>query len=209
MRFHCAHTVQSVLAILMMAWAAPAFAHRINLFATAQGGVIEGECYFSGGGRPGGAKIEALDATGRKLGECVTDAQGRFRFQARERTDHRLVLTTGDGHGAEYTVKAEELAGLPEPANVAQPSPAAIPWQAGAPAPHTEEAAPALHAETQDEFDRRISAAVAREVRPLREQIARWQSQTRLRDVIGGLGWILGIAGAAFFALGRRRHGKG
>jgi len=49
-----------------------------------------------------------------------------------------------------------------------------------------------------------LSAAVRRELQPLREDIARYEQRIRLHDVIGGLGFIVGLAGA--IALWRSRH---
>lgn len=40
-----------------------------------------------------------------------------------------------------------------------------------------------------------IEQAVARAVRPLREQLALERERARLRDVLGGIGYILGLAG--------------
>ena len=44
---------------------------------------------------------------------------------------------------------------------------------------------------------RLVEQAVARQVRPLREELLACQEQTRFRDVLGGLGYILGLAGLA------------
>lgn len=51
-----------------------------------------------------------------------------------------------------------------------------------------------------------IEQAVARQVRPLREALARRQAQAQLRDILGGIGYILGIAGLGIWWTARRRR---
>jgi nickel transport protein len=50
-----------------------------------------------------------------------------------------------------------------------------------------------------------VEQAVARQLRPVREELAAAQGQAGLRDILGGLGWILGIAGVLLW----RRHRPG
>ena len=48
--------------------------------------------------------------------------------------------------------------------------------------------------------------ALGRQIRGLREQIEGYQEQVRFRDVLGGIGYIFGVAGIAFYFLGRRQQ---
>jgi hypothetical protein len=41
----------------------------------------------------------------------------------------------------------------------------------------------------------------------LRRQLDRYEHTLRLRDVLGGIGYIFGIMGLLFFVLGRRSRG--
>ena len=43
------------------------------------------------------------------------------------------------------------------------------------------------------------------EIVELRREFADYRNSTRLRDVLGGIGYILGLAGLAFYFLGVRR----
>ncbi|MBN2477227.1 MAG: hypothetical protein JXB62_21645 [Pirellulales bacterium] len=47
--------------------------------------------------------------------------------------------------------------------------------------------------------------SVRNEIVELRRQLNQYEQTTRLRDVLGGIGYILGIAGVAFYFLSRRR----
>lgn len=174
--------------LLCAALASPAFAHKVNVFASVQGGVIEGECYASDGGMLRRAAITFYGPDGSKLGETTTDAEGQFRYTPAASVDHEIVLETDDGHRAEFLIPAQDLGGT----SSAEPA-AAVTTQNDTPVA------------TPDDLDSRISEAVAREVRPLQRQLDRFQNQTRLRDILGGIGYIVGIAGIVFFFKGTQR----
>lgn len=49
-----------------------------------------------------------------------------------------------------------------------------------------------------------VEEAVARQVRPLREQLLAHEERVRLRDILGGIGYILGLAGLVLWWHARR-----
>jgi nickel transport protein len=186
-----------ILAALLLIPCGVAQAHKVSIFATAQGNVIEGECYFSGGGQPEGATLQVLGPDGGKIGETTTDSNGQFRFVIKSAVDHTFVLDTGDGHKAEFTVTAAEIGGAKGAAPPVS-SPEAV-----------SEEMPAAQAPVPDDLDRRISGAVAKAVQPLRRQIDAYQSRATLHDILGGIGYIVGVMGLLFFLLGRKRPNAG
>jgi len=54
-------------------------------------------------------------------------------------------------------------------------------------------------------IDDQIDASVQRHIGALQEQIHEYERQTRLRDVLGGIGYILGLAGVVALIKTRRR----
>jgi nickel transport protein len=56
------------------------------------------------------------------------------------------------------------------------------------------------------ELEQAIDHAVARHIGPLREQLDAFEDAIRFRDILGGLGWIVGVTGIACYLIGRR-HG--
>ncbi len=169
-----------LLALLLTVAAGAAWAHAARLFATVEGGAIVGEVYFAGGGPAAAVGVVAVDPDGNALAQARTDAEGRFRLPVTRRVDHRLLADVGDGHAASALVPADAL-----------PEPAATPSSAAAREPAAVAAA--------------VDAALARRVAPLRRDIARLQDRILWRDVLGGLGYVLGLFGAAAFVLARRR----
>ena len=186
-RIRRASTFCLPVVVAALLWCGSASAHQMRIFATVEGKAIVGECFLSGGARPNDCPVAIFGPGGEKLGETRTDERGAFRFVPGARVDHRIVVDTGDGHRAEFTIKAEDL-------------PASLPQHPDASGPH------ARHDEDEGEhdLDERIAEAVARQLRPLRRQIDHLEHRIGLRDVLGGLGYIFGLAGVAFYFRRRR-----
>lgn len=178
---------RAVLAGLVMVAAlgtsGPAFAHKMKVFATAEGAAISGHAYFSGGDRAQGVTVTVADPAGTMLHKLTTDAQGAFTFIATIRSDHRISVDGDDGHAAHFTIAAAEL-----PDSLA----------AGPAAPSTSAPAPDLQA--------MIDASLARQLRPLREQLDAYHDKIWWHDVIGGLGAILGVFGLAYGLTARKSN---
>ena len=49
-----------------------------------------------------------------------------------------------------------------------------------------------------------VEAAVARQIRPLREELLATRDALRLQDILGGLGYIFGLTGLALWWRSRR-----
>ncbi len=183
----------------------PAQAHKLKVFATAEGDRIEGEAYFVGGAKAAGASIVIADADGRELSRLMPDAEGRFSYQVSRRMDYQVIADSQDGHQARWTIRADELAaGLP-PADAAEATPVAAEKAMPVPMKQSE-------AETSGLAPAAVVAlverSVARQIRPLREEIEAYGEQVRMRDILGGLGYIVGIAGLGLWWRSRRQAGK-
>ncbi|MEP9351358.1 cobalamin biosynthesis protein CbiM [Xanthobacter sp. KR7-225] len=215
-----------MLAGLVLALApAPAAAHRLKLFVTVEGDRVSGYAFFIGGGRPNGAPVAFRDASGRTLGTATTDADGAFAFTPERSETITVVVDAGDGHAAEARVTADRFAGGAGPSAAPGVGPSAgmssIPMAAGpapgasssvarrangpAPADAPDAAAPALPAACDPAaLAALVDVAVARQIRPLLEAEAEAEGRVRFNDVMGGIGMIVGLAGAALWASSRR-----
>jgi nickel transport protein len=175
--------------------AGTAHAHKLKIFAMGDGKTISGYAYFPGGGRAEGLTVTALAPDGSTAGQAVTNSEGEFTIPVEARSDYKLVGQTDDGHRAEFVVEAAELSeDLPEGGARRAEQP-----KATAPEPATPTAG-------TDEVRRLVEQAVGEQVRPLREQLESYEEKIRFRDVVGGIGYIIGLAGVAFYFLGVRRR---
>jgi nickel transport protein len=170
-------------------------AHLLKVFAFADGNRIVGSAYFVGGAKASGATITVRTHSGQVLAGLHPDADGRFSYIATARIDHVIVAATGDGHRAQWTVRADELpSDLPAPAG-----------SVGAPAPNPEPATPVRPPAPDPEAHLAglVERAVARQIRPLREELQAYLDRIWMHDVLGGLGYILGLTGVVMWWRGR------
>jgi nickel transport protein len=189
---------------LIILAAPPALAHKLKVFALVDGDHIAGSAYFVGGAKATGAAITVTDPQGTELARLVPDAEGAFRFTPTQQVDHVIIADTGDGHVARWTLPADTLpSGLgtatltagPEPSAAAMAPRETAPAQPTTMTPFSDEALAAA-----------IEQAVARQLRPLREQLEAHDSRVRLQDVLGGIGYIAGLAGLGLWWYGARRQ---
>jgi nickel transport protein len=178
-----------------------ALAHKLQVFAFAEGMRIAGSTYFAGGGAASGARIEVRDDAGSLLAELAPDGEGRFVYEAQAPIAHRILAITGDGHRAEWRITADELAeDLSEPMR-SPPSAGSPVDMSGSLDPQPHHTAPPPHSTPSIDpaLEAAIERAVARQIRPLREQLVAAEDHLRLKDILGGLGYILGLTGLALW----------
>jgi nickel transport protein len=167
--------------------AIPAQAHKVSVFAWAEGDTIHTESKFSGGKYVMGGKIEVYDPQDKLLLEGRTDDHGAFSFPIPQKSDLKIVMIAGTGHTNHWIVHAEEL-GQAKGAvlQTATKSEAdSHPVVAGGIA-----AGPCLNA---DDIEKIIQIGMEKKLAPLRAQLA--DMAWGIRDVISGLGYILGLVG--------------
>lgn len=188
-----------VLVIACLVLATPAAAHSLRVFATVVGDRVEGYGFFVGGGRPSGVAwtAEVGDTT---IASGRTDAEGAFAFTVPTPVANpvRVTIDAGDGHAASKTLAPDRFAGGDGPSSAgAEMAPApssailASPDTAGDAASH--------------DLAQMVELAVARQVEPVLARIEEMDARLRFADVLSGLFFILGLAGMALWALGRRR----
>jgi nickel transport protein len=184
-------------AALLCAAPDPAAAHRLKAFATVAGAEVTGYGFLVGGGRAAHAAVSATGPGGAALFDGPADAEGAFRFPAPPAGPVTVTIDAGDGHVARITLPADRFG----PPAAAPPTPPPV---AAPPGPRAEAPPPADPAALAPALQAAVAAAVAREIRPLHEALAAAEARTRFNDVAGGVGMIIGMGGAALWALSRR-----
>lgn len=169
-----------------------ALAHNLRLFATVVGDAIEGTAYFTGGTKAQGADIKAIGPDGSVLGQTRSAGDGGFRLPVGGPVEHTLVADTGDSHRAQFTIRATEVGGSPT-----------------ATVPSTNPANLSADRDIAQAIEQTVDRALARQLAPLREQIDAYESKIRLHDILGGLGYIVGLAGLALWWTSRASSRKG
>jgi nickel transport protein len=174
-----------------------ALAHRLTIFAAVNGATIEGQIRMHGGDASR-ATILVEDRDGRLLSELSPGPEGRFSYQAAAPVFHRVIATTHDGHRAEVRIKAEELQ-----AAFSETTAAAAPDGQRSSRGHGSEAL-----QLSPDVELAVERAVGRALAPLREELHQTRTAIRLSDILGGIGYIVGIAGLALWWRSRTASGR-
>lgn len=209
-------SVVTFLCFLLLVLAGnPCDAHKLKMFASAEGEVITGYAYYTTGGKPKNVTVLVQDHAGKKLAEITTNEEGEFTFTADAKRDYVFVLELSDGHRASFTVTAEEL---PDslPSVTTEQSAASKDEQnieneeLPAPAPQeitsAEEEIPTSI--PLEEIENIVNKAVSKQIRPLREQLEGYEEKIRLHDILGGTGYIIGLMGLGYFLGTRKKRQK-
>ena len=195
----------SALIAPVILFSAEAIAHRVNLFAWVEGDAVQAEAKFSGGARAMNARITATDkATGKLIASGTTDGKGAWHFALDAKTrsaahDILLVIDAGEGHRNEWTVPASDFAqgaAAPEPPSGQPAQEPALQPSAG-PAPGV--------CVSRAELEAIVSRALDARLAPVMRAVAENRDEgPKLSEIVGGIGWIVGLFGIAAY-LRRRR----
>ncbi len=206
----------SVLSVVLVFLYVPASqAHKVKMFATAEGNLITGYVYYTTGGKPKQAVILVEDPQGNRLGNVTTDDNGEFTFTANLRQDYVFILELADGHRATFTVTADELPETLSPPEGKQPvqnengpnNDQDMTSERPLPASETHVAAKdhLVLQLSSGELEDLMDKAVSKQMRLLREQLEHYEEKVRLHDILGGIGYIIGLMGLGYFLSARRR----
>jgi nickel transport protein len=160
--------------ILLGVLSMTAHAHDLHIFLASEGRTLVGRVTYAGGGPATSAQVSVESAEGEVLAEMPVDGQGAFRFEAGRPRDLVVRVRTPDLHAAVAVMRRSDWADE-------RPSASDAP-----------------------SVERSSTAELAKEVRLLREQVDRLENGVGIRDVVGGIGFVVGILGV--LALVRQRR---
>jgi len=198
-------------ALWLLFFRAPAWAHKVMIFAWVEGDTIHTQSKFSGGKRAKNSTVVVYDKEGNQLLEGKTDEKGAFSFKVPKQTDLKIALKASMGHLAEWTIPVEEIAAV---LDEAQGSPPEVEVQVtpkeATPLTETKTAAeppaPAAVGLSRQEAEALIDESLDRKLAPivkmLADQVGRGPT---VSEVLGGIGYIFGLAGVALYFLSRRK----
>ncbi len=170
------------VALVLSLHVSSAYAHKVNVFAFVEGEQLYVQGYFTDGKLAKNSQVVVYQADGQVLAEGVTNDEGEFTFGHHGEPGLRVVLNAGEGHQAEYTFAPEELAG------------AALEPDSGAVTSVSDTAGLAPV----------VRRAVAEAVKPLAREIAELKERRSFSDVIGGIGFIVGLLGVFAYYKARK-----
>ena len=97
-----------VLVLVLLLLAAPAWAHKVNLFAFVESGVVYCESYFADGRPVIDGKVLVYDSKEHLLLQGRSDRQGQWQFDLPQQDELVLVVDAGMGHRGEYRLRVKQ-----------------------------------------------------------------------------------------------------
>lgn len=186
-----------------------ASAHRVNVFAWVEGDTIYVESKFAGGKKVKSGKIVVTDPRGNKLLSGLTNDQGEFSFKVPKRTDLKIVLIAGQGHQAEWIIRAAEMADLAlktaSDTSAEKLKQSVQKKDVSITSVDTRTAAPDT-AVNPKELEAIIETVLDRKLKPITRMLADIrQDAPSIGDIFAGIGYILGLVGIAAYVQSRKK----
>jgi nickel transport protein len=171
-----------------------AIAHRVNVFAWAEGDTVFVEAKFSGGKKIIGGKIIVTDSSGVEVLTGLTNDRGEFSFKRHQPTELKIILEAGMGHRAEWSLPVDD-----GHADHAADEPQSKNTQAGI---HT--------GASRAEIEAIVEKALDKKMKPVLKMLAESQKRgSSIGDILGGIGYIIGLVGiAAYFHSRKKKNSK-
>lgn len=180
-------------------WAGTVQAHKIRVFAWQEGDIVFTEAKFSGGNPAKNVVVFVEDSvTHKRLLSGHTDEMGNFSFTVPTPAPSSLVVIVdgGDGHRNSWTHTLET-----EGDTNKEPPPGAPPVtvdKRDLPNPEVQKDSLRLDIE---QFTVVLETVIDKKLGPIKKSLAEnSDSGPSLQDILGGIGYIFGLAGiAAYF----------
>lgn len=183
---------------LMVLASEPVLAHRLNVFAYLEGSQICVESSFAGGRAAMNAPVRFLNAEGQEFMSAKTSSEGKVCAKLPEgfaAQDVTVVVNAGEGHQNQWKMSKADFSSLSPAAQKAFPAP--LPDFSKAknenvstePKIYSQRELDAAVKAARDEMELKVAAPLRRELAQAREP------QTSWRDIVGGIGWLVGFGG--------------
>ncbi len=177
-------------------------AHKVTVFAWVEGDMVHTESKFSRGKKVNGGTVVVYDLQGNRLLEGKTDAQGLFLFSVPKKAALKVELQAGMGHRAEWIVPAEEMGVVAS----SETTGVIVPQERETPPP-AEKPQTKIAAElSSEDIQLAVERALDKKLKPvIKLLVASREQDLSLSDILGGLGYILGLVGLASYIHFRRK----
>jgi nickel transport protein len=188
---------------------ASASAHKVTIFAWVDGDTVHTQSKFSGGKRVKNAPILVYDSKDVLLLDGKTDKTGMFSFKIPQKTSLKIVLKASMAHMAVWKIPVEDLGGT-EPENAPKTETLQDSLKTSSDSvdsrAHEQVSASSTVALGKQEIEAIIDASLDKKLAPITDMLA--DSIHRgpgITEIMGGLGYILGLVGVALYFANRKR----
>lgn len=189
-----------LLTLIVLFYEAEVLCHRLNLYAILNDSTVEGEGTFGKGSPCKSCDVIILDAKGEEVSKDKTDQMGRFKIPLNK--EHikgplKVILDAGSGHRAEWMIDVKGESKETIPLEKSQDL-------LGSQSTLVQEKAVGL---SESELRTLIQQELQKALEPIKQELLGLHNPgIGFREIIGGLGYIFGIAGLALYLYDKKRY---
>jgi nickel transport protein len=188
------------LALLVLSTPRMAFAHRVYLFAYRDGDTVYTESYF-GKSKVVGGEIRVYDESGKMLLKGKTDDKGLFSFKMSPDKSIHIELIASMGHKAKFFLKSASKKQSPKEATTT----------VKADVKTDKEPSPASSYRVDiKEVKRMMEEVLDSRLRSIHDRLTQIQEDKGpgFTEVIGGIGYIVGLMGLVLYFRSKKNTTK-
>lgn len=199
--------LQCCMAVCIMLFSLPcaAFAHRVNIVAWTEGKEVVTESSFSNGHKVHHGHVTVMDLrSGVTVLQGETDDRGIFRFTPPDEVlSHglRLRINAGEGHQNEWAMEPADL-----PSSAFSPSRMEAAASEPEPQPSSVTTVDAnIAAMDVAQLRSIVETSLDNKLGPMRRELAAMRvHRPGVVEIVGGIGWLVGLAGVAAYFKSRK-----
>lgn len=201
-----------VIFLLFFAFSSSALAHKVRIFAWQEGEQIITESKFSGGRPAINATVMVVNPlNGETLLSGSTDQSGQFSFplpgdQQAQIKELDIIIDGGDGHKNHWLYAIEE-----ESVAIAEITTTPIPQEPTSKGNGEKITAPPeqLPPISREELRQLLETTIDKKLSPIKRTLAEnAEKGPSLQDILGGIGYIFGLAGIAAYMNAKKMQAK-
>ncbi|VAW89445.1 hypothetical protein MNBD_GAMMA17-101 [hydrothermal vent metagenome] len=192
----------TAMATILLLVSPTAFAHKLNMFAYVEGNEIFAEGYFTDGKKAKNSTITVFGPDNNQLLQGTSDEDGQFTFAIPQQSDLRITVNAGMGHQAEYVMLKNELSEETESALTTSITAASDNDNSDTQPAESSQAVTNLD---NNAIRTEVERAVGKAIKPLMRELSTMRAEKSLADIIGGIGFIFGLFGAAMYFKSRKQ----
>lgn len=188
----------SILIVLIAMFVKVSFAHKVSTFAYREGNQIIGEAYFADGSPCINCRVEAYDERETKISDTVTNEKGKYKFVTEYKGPIKIKVIAGEGHLAEFNLEGLKDTSNTEKQNVTRSKNTTSSKSEVQSSKNVQEISNLNKEEVKKAVNEAIRETIKPEIEGIKNlliEMKKDMEKVKLRDIIGGIGYIFGIWG--------------
>jgi len=179
------------------------YAHKVNIYAYAENGKVFTKSYFNDGKPAINSTIEVYDRNKKLLLTGRTDQNGEFSFDIPQAIELYIVLNASMGHRNEYILSEDEVRSAVSGLKAQAPG-------VSEQRKRKKEELPGVKSQIDSsELEAVLSDVLERKIAPIMERLIKIERDIQkpsISEVLGGIGYILGLMGIGIYFKYRQKR---